>query len=180
MKDTIRYADIIETDVINGIGTSVSLWVQGCPYYCDNCYNKETWDFNAGTEINVNKLADIILGYINRDGITRNFSVLGGEPLCDTNINEVAYIINKVRDTFKNIQIFVWTGNTYENLYKQIPLKESIKSIFDNIDLLIDGPYIDEKRNHTLFLRGSENQRIINIKEMRKQNSWNDIILYNR
>ena len=176
MKDTIRYADIMENDVVDGFGICVSLWVQGCPYHCKNCHNEQTWDFNAGTEININKLTNIILNNINKDGIVRNFSVLGGEPLCSENIDSVAYIINKVRDTFNDINIFLWTGNIYENLIKDN--NKSVTSILNNIDILVDGPYIDNLRNLNLLLRGSENQRVINIKKMRENNNLNNIILY--
>lgn len=182
--NTIRYDDIIDNDVVDGLNICTSLWVQGCPYHCKGCHNEQTWDFNAGTEINVKELTDIIIEKIFKDDINRNFSVLGGEPLCDENIDAVAYIIKKVKEEYVNRktdgQIFLWTGEIYENLYKQIPINESMKIVLDNIDVLIDGPYMEEQRNPKLFLRGSENQRVIDIASMRKNNKWNTPLVFDK
>jgi anaerobic ribonucleoside-triphosphate reductase activating protein len=169
----------MDNDVVDGMDVCVSLWVQGCPHHCKNCHNESTWDFNAGTEINVDELSNIIIDKISANDVIRNFSILGGEPLCKENINQVAYIISKVRKKYNDIKIFVWTGSLYEDIYKQIPINESAKIILDNIDMLIDGPYIDEKRNLKLFLRGSENQRLVDVKMMRELNKWNIPIIYN-
>ena len=171
----IRIADIMDNDVVDGVDVCVSLWTQGCPFHCFNCHNEQTWDFDKGTEVDVDELVSSIVNKININGIIRNFSVLGGEPLCKENIHQVAYIIHKVREYYPYIIIFVWTGNTYESLMNNY--NDDIKSIFNDIDILIDGQYVDSLRNITLFLRGSTNQRVINIKEMRNTNSFDNIIL---
>ena len=153
-----RYAGLITNDFANGEGVCVSFWVQGCPHKCKGCQNPETWDFNGGNELPTDIRGQIIKA-ICANGITRNFSVLGGEPLCEENLEEVDQIITTVRTAFPHIKIFVWTGYTLEELQKKKNLH--IISILSQIDTLIDGPYIEEERDITLNLRGSRNQHIL-------------------
>lgn len=132
--------------------------MQGCPLHCKGCHNPQTWDPNKGQEIDINTLAKEIETAISANGIERNFSILGGEPLAPYNLENTAKIIRYVRFTYPNIKIFLWTGYTIEKLDKK---NEYIKSILTDIDTLIDGPYIESLRNITLPLRGSSNQRIL-------------------
>ena len=153
-----RYAGLIKNDFANGTGTCVSFWTQGCPHRCPGCQNPETWNFNGGKEVPTDIRGQIIKA-ICANNITRNFSVLGGEPLCKENLEEVDKIITSVRTAFPQIKIFVWTGYLLEDLKKKHDNK--INHILSQIDVLIDGPYIDAERDITLELRGSKNQRIL-------------------
>lgn len=153
------YSDIKPNDSINGEGVCVSLFVSGCTNYCKGCFNKETWDFNYGKEF-TEKEMDYILECINKNGITRNFSILGGDPLHERNIGSVLTILEKVKHQFPNIKVYVWTGYLYENLINKYG-----ESIFENIDVLIDGKFIEELKDLTLQLRGSSNQRILKLKK---------------
>ena len=153
-----RYAGLITNDFANGIGTCVSFWAQGCPHHCPGCQNPETWDFNGGKEIPTDLRGQIIKA-ICANNITRNFSVLGGEPLCEENLDEVEKIITGVRIAYPNIKIFVWTGYTLEELLKKHDKR--INDILSQIDVLIDGPFIQEERDITLELKGSKNQHIL-------------------
>ena len=153
-----RYAGLMTNDFSNGQGVCVSFWVQGCPHKCKGCHNPETWDFYGGKEIPVDIKGQIIKA-ICANGITRNFSVLGGEPLCSENLELTEEIIADIRIAFPSIKIFLWTGYTIEELKNQN--NNYIKNILNNIDVLIDGKYIQEKRDITLDLRGSANQRIL-------------------
>lgn len=153
-----RYAGLIKNDFANGTGTCVSFWTQGCPHHCPGCQNPETWSFNGGKEIPTDIRGQIIKA-ICANNITRNFSVLGGEPLCKENLEEVDKIITSVRTAFPQIKIFVWTGYLLEDLKKKH--NDKINHILSQIDVLIDGPYIDAERDITLELRGSKNQRIL-------------------
>ena len=92
---------------------------------------------------------------------------MGGEPLCEENIFLVSLIILSVKEQFPDIKIYVWTGYTYEELEARSQLEPKIKTILDNIDYLIDGPFILEERDITLAMRGSRNQRILDMKELR-------------
>ncbi len=153
-----KYAGLITNDFANGIGTCVSFWAQGCPHHCSGCQNPETWDFNGGHDLPTDIRSQIVKA-ICTNGITRNFSVLGGEPLCEENLEEIDQIITSVRTAYPHIKIFVWTGYTLEELQKEKNLH--IISILSQIDVLIDGPFIQAERDITLELRGSRNQRIL-------------------
>lgn len=153
-----RYAGLITNDFANGTGTCVSFWTQGCPHHCPSCQNPETWDFQGGKEVPTDIRGQIIEA-ICANGITRNFSVLGGEPLCDENLDEVDKIITGVRTAYPQIKIFVWTGYILEELKEK--KNDKINHILSQIDVLIDGPFIQAERDITLELRGSRNQRIL-------------------
>lgn len=153
-----KYAGLITNDFANGVGTCVSFWTQGCPHRCVGCHNPETWDFNGGKDLPVDIRGQIIKA-ICANNIIRNFSVLGGEPLCEQNLNEVDKIITSVRIAYPQIKIFVWTGYILEDLIQQNDTR--INHILSQIDVLIDGPFIEKERDITLELRGSKNQRIL-------------------
>jgi len=154
----MRYMGLIEDDIVDGDnGICVSLWMAGCPHRCKGCHNPETWNYKNGEEIDRNELINKIKAAINKYGITRNFSILGGEPLAPFNIEDTKEIVLAIRKEFPNIQIYLWTGYVYEQI------KETAKDIFDNINVLIDGPYIEALRKIEP-LKGSSNQRIIKLK----------------
>lgn len=152
----VKFAAINKNDFVNGEGVCVSLWVQGCPHHCKGCHNPEQWDFNGGNEIDIDILINEILIAIEANGIQRNFSILGGEPMAQRNISNTLYILEQVKKHFPNIKTYVWTGYTIEEL-----LSLYNKEILQNIDILIDGRFILAERDITLKLRGSKNQRIL-------------------
>ena len=153
-----KYAGLNTNDFANGKGVCVSFWTQGCPHHCPGCQNPETWDFEGGKDLPTDIRGQITKA-ICANGITRNFSILGGEPLCPQNIEEVDNIVTSVRAAFPHIKIFLWTGYTLNELQKQE--NKHIINILSHIDVLIDGPYIENERDITLDLRGSKNQRIL-------------------
>ena len=152
----VKFAAINKNDFINGEGVCVSLWVQGCPHHCKGCHNPEQWDFNGGNEIDIDILINEILIAIEANGIQRNFSILGGEPMAQRNISNTLYILEQIKKHFPNIKTYVWTGYTIEEL-----LSLYDKEILQNIDILIDGRFVLAERDITLKLRGSKNQRIL-------------------
>lgn len=154
-----RYSGIIENDIVNGEGVSVSFWAQGCPFHCINCHNPETWDFSKG-EPYTNKVKFEIIKLINKNDIQRNFSVLGGEPLAPQNLNMINDIVTGVKTAYPKIKIYLWTGYTLEELKERIENEPDLKNILKNVNVLITGRYIDELRDITLHLRGSLNQEI--------------------
>lgn len=172
----MNYAKIDKNDITNGEGVCVSLWVSGCPEpHCPGCHNSEIWDFESGQPFTEDTMNEI-LSAISANGIQRNFSILGGEPLAPQNISEVANIILKVREKYPNIKIYLWTGYELESLKRgSAPVNPRASSkdamlnfacilalplILNSIDCLIDGPYIEAERDITLKLRGSSNQHI--------------------
>ena len=184
----MRYASIRSLDISNGEGVGVSLFVQGCPFHCKNCFNSETWDFNGGkewTEKTKNKFMELI----DRPYIKR-VSFLGGECLADQNLDVVLDLIKEIRISFPEKTIWLYTGFCWNDIMcsfaglqadcvdldkKDIEAWEKRKKIISNVDVLVDGEYIDEQRDVTLKWRGSKNQRVIDVKESIAQNK---IVLY--
>ena len=160
-----RYSAIIPNDVVNGHGVCVSFFVQGCPHHCPGCFNEETWDFHRGIPYSPEVKWEIIKA-ISANNITRNFSVLGGEPLAPQNIDMTWEVIDAVRHAYPHIEITIWTGYTYEEL--TLRPSENLLNILNTIDILVDGPFIEEEKDLSLKLRGSRNQRIW----VRKNNRW--------
>ena len=152
-----KYNTIISNDISNGEGICVSFFVQGCPHHCPGCFNEETWDFNYGHEYTEDVKWKIIK-LISANGIQRNFSVLGGEPLALQNIDMTYDIVKAVRHAYPDIIITLWTGYIFDELIKQS--NEKILDILDMIDVLIDGPFIEKEKDLSLKLRGSRNQHI--------------------
>ena len=126
------------------------------PIIANGCHNPQTWDFNGGYEVNEQELAQNIISGIKKNDVLRNFSLLGGEPLCPQNFNYALHIIKKVKEEYPNIITFVWTGDLLENIQNDYR-----KEILQYIDVLIDGPFILSQRDVTLELRGSTNQRVL-------------------
>lgn len=157
----MKFIKIKDNDIANGVGITMSLWTQGCPHHCKGCFNTETWDFNKGKEFTELDLK-YIFDNINKNDIHRDLSILGGEPLCPQNIEGVINLCKEFKKIYPNKKIYIWTGYTLEEF------NDIQKSILNHIDVIVDGKFIEEKRNLSLKLRGSENQRVINVKETLK------------
>lgn len=158
-----KIAKVKYNDTVNGEGVCVSLFTQGCPHRCPGCWNPETWDFGGGYSVPADfkqKLVNSIVA----NGIQRNFSILGGEPLCSQNRDFVNEIVTEIRNSYPHIKIFLWTGYTLEKLQNEN--NPVVNSILKKCDILIDGPFDISKRDITLKLRGSSNQRIIDLKKI--------------
>ena len=164
----MKLAGLKLNDWVDGEGISVSLWTQGCPHKCKGCHNPETWDFNGGYEDETNNIRGQIVKALSANNTQRNFSVLGGEPLCEQNKEDILTILACVRMAYPHIKIFLWTGYTYEELIDKNDIV--INNILSKVDVLIDGPFIEKERDISLYLRGSRNQRVIDLKQMREKN----------
>ena len=160
----MKYAGLMENDFIDGEGVSVSLWTQGCPHRCKKCHNPETWDFNGGYDI-PDDLRGHIIKAISANGITRNFSILGGEPLCEENLDFILNIVSSVRIAYPAIKIYIWSGYTLKELLDRND--QRIVDILKQCNYLIDGRYEDNLKDITLPLRGSSNQQIIKLDELK-------------
>lgn len=161
----MRYAGIIYNDFSAAPGVSLSFFTQGCSMHCKGCHNPETWDFDGGKEFDGRVLSSILDGLI-ANGIQRNFCIMGGEPLNCQNKKLTLSLVKLVKTIYPEIKIYIWTGMKYESLknYEDTAITE----IFQLADFLIDGSYIEELRDVTLEMRGSTNQRIINLREIDK------------
>ena len=161
----MRYAGIIKNDVAAGKGVCVTFFVQGCSQHCPGCHNPQTWDFDGGYEFTQDTMNNIITA-LNANGVQRNFCVMGGEPLHPDNLFLTNLVISEVRKKYPDIKIYVWTGYLYEDLLAK--QEKLLQNIFSNIDFIIDGPFIKAQRDITLPMRGSKNQRIISLKEIKE------------
>lgn len=159
----MKYADLKLNDTANGPGVNVSFWVQGCPIHCPECHNLETWDFNGGKEFTPEVL-DNLLDALEANGIKRNLSILGGEPLCDENLFLTELIIREVKKVYPDIKIYLWTGYLYNDLIKKAKTNNHLNYILYQLDKLVDGPFKIEERDITLPMRGSRNQQIFDLK----------------
>ena len=189
----IRYAQIRSLDLSNGEGVGIALFVQGCHFHCPNCFNPETWDYNGGKEW-TEEVKNKFLELANRPYIKR-ISILGGEPLAEENLDDVLDLVNRIRLSSPQKSIWLYTGNTIStckyfddtiftfqpSYYHPNPLNNKhvkvdekaflIKQdrkrieIIKNVDVLVDGQYIDSLRDVTLPWCGSSNQKVIDIQQ---------------
>ncbi|MDL2310769.1 anaerobic ribonucleoside-triphosphate reductase activating protein [Peptostreptococcaceae bacterium OttesenSCG-928-C18] len=160
----MRYAQIREFDIANGVGVRTTIFVTGCTLGCKNCFNKEYQDFNFGT-IWTDEETSKVLDYLNND-IVEGLTILGGEPFDNT--KGLLEIISNIRKkTDKSIWIF--SGYVFEKLIKD----EDNKRLLELCDVLVDGPFVEELKNLRLKFRGSENQRIIDLNKTFKSNEIN-------
>ena len=156
----MRYAGLIKNDMCAAPGVSVSFFTQGCPHRCKGCHNPDTWNFNGGKEFTSQTLNEIIEA-LTANGITRSLSVMGGEPMCEENTFLTYLVVSNIKQKLPNTKIYLWTGYYYEDL---IQLRNPrIKQILEFVDVVIDGPYVEELRDITLPMRGSSNQSIIEL-----------------
>ncbi|MBO6220243.1 MAG: anaerobic ribonucleoside-triphosphate reductase activating protein [Treponema sp.] len=158
------YGTIKKTDIANGLGVRVSLFVSGCRNHCKGCHNQITWDFKFGnifTEMTEMEILEALApSYI--DGLT----VLGGEPFEEENQEVLAPFLETVKKAFPKKNIWCYTGYLYDK--DLLPADGRKHTAFTNrmlacIDVLVDGPYIESQRDLTLNFRGSRNQRIIDL-----------------
>ena len=158
----MRFAGIMENDFTDGVGVCVSFWTQGCPHHCKGCHNPKTWDYDGGVNLPENYVEKTIES-LQKNGIKRNLSILGGEPLCKQNSKIVYDLVIGVKSVLPLTKIFIWTGYWFEDIINGSD--EYAKEILSFSDLLIDGPFILKDRDTSLWLKGSKDQRVIDLKE---------------
>ena len=158
------YGNIKKTDIADGLGVRVSLFVSGCTNHCEHCFQPETWDFHYGKPFTAETEEELIKAlspsYIN------GLSLLGGEPFEPDNQRALLPFVRRVRTAFPDKDVWCYTGYTLETdlLSPSRARCEVTDELLSLIDVLVDGEFITEKRNISLAFRGSENQRIIDLK----------------
>ena len=173
----MNYATIKWTDIANGEGVRISLFVSGCTHHCENCFNQVAWDFSYGElfdeKIEAQILKELDSGYI------AGLSLLGGEPLEPENQQALYPFIQKVKSLFPNKTIWCYTGFIFDEntgdlkeKKKNLPITKDLISLFD---VLVDGPYLDAKKDIRLKFRGSSNQRVIDVQKTLQKGQ---IVLY--
>ncbi len=161
----MNYGLIKKNDIANGTGVRVSLFVSGCTHHCKGCFNSETWDFNYGKEYTTETQDEILkaLDFKHIAGLT----LIGGEPMEPDNQRVLVKLVRAFKKKFPEKNIWCYTGYTLEkDLLKESRVRcEVTDEILSYIDVLVDGKFEIDKRNLMLKFRGSENQRIILLKQ---------------
>ena len=163
----MNYATIKWTDIANGEGVRISLFVSGCTHRCKNCFNEVAWDFSYGEPFD-EKVQQQILEELGSSFIA-GLSLLGGEPLESQNQTALYPFIRKVRETYPQKSIWCYTGFVLDETngklretVKNTPITQDLIALFD---VLVDGPFVEELKNIRLKFRGSSNQRVIDVKK---------------
>ena len=151
----MNYAGIKKVDIANGPGVRVSLFVSGCRNHCKGCFNPETWDFAYGQPFTRETEDDIIEAL--RPSWIQGLSILGGEPTEEENAAVLIPFLKRVRAELPEKDIWLYSGYTYELLQGE--------EILTLVDVLVDGPFLLEQKDAGLAFRGSQNQRIIDLRE---------------
>lgn len=169
MEYRVNYAEIKQYDVANGPGVRVSVFVSGCTHHCKNCFNQETWDFNYGRPFTQAEI-DRILEYLKPDYVA-GLSVLGGEPFEPSNQEGLLPLLEAVRETYPEKDVWCYSGYLFDRqiLEEMCPNSDVTGRLLSCIDILVDGRFVEEKKNLKLRFRGSENQRIIDVKKSLEQ-----------
>lgn len=144
----------------NGPGVRVSLFVSGCTHRCEGCFNLETWSFDFGSPFGEAEM-EWVLSLLDKDHI-RGLSLLGGEPFEPANQKAVLELVERVRDTLPGKTIWCYTGYLYEELAAG-RVGEHSRTLLERLDVLVDGPFVLDKKDLGLRFRGSSNQRIIDV-----------------
>lgn len=170
----MNYAQIKTHDVANGTGVRVSLFVSGCTHHCKGCFNQETWDFDFGKKFTPDTENELIS--LLQPEYIRGLSLLGGEPMEICNQRVLMPFVRKVKERFPHKDIWCYTGYTLENdLLDGAARCEVTDKFLSYIDVLVDGEFVIGKKNLRLAFRGSENQRVIDLK---KTLEMKNIVLY--
>lgn len=156
----MNLAGFYEESISNGEGVRAVVFVSGCPHHCKGCHNEEAQDFDYGEYFNKDKIINSILENTFLKGVT----ISGGEPLCKENIPQVLDFLKEIKAQNSSLNLWCYTGYTLEQLVAKNDIY--INEVLGVVDVLVDGPYIESLKNPRLKFRGSENQRILNLKDI--------------
>ena len=179
----MNYASIKNCDIANGPGVRVSLFVSGCTHHCKGCFNEIAWDFDYGeafTQDTVNTILDMLSPtYI------KGLTVLGGEPFEPKNQAAVVDLLRQVKSKYPDKSVWVFTGFLLDKdiFSGRIGDADILKEYLSYLDVLVDGPFIEEKKDLMLRFRGSSNQRLIDVKASLNSNEivlWQDAQFHDR
>lgn len=148
----IRLAAYLQPDsIVDGEGVRTVVWTQGCPHHCPGCHNASTWNFDEGALIDVDDVISEMKKIKNQDGITLS----GGDPVCQA---DACYEISKAAHEM-GLNVWCYTGFTYE----QMLLNPKAKRLLEQVDVLVDGKFLQDEKSYDIYFRGSRNQRIIDV-----------------
>lgn len=159
----MNYCEILTSDIANGDGVRVSLFVSGCTHHCKGCFNTSTWDFAAGRPF-TRATEDLILAELNHPWIA-GLTLLGGDPMEPANQRALVPFLRRVRAEVPGKTVWCYTGCVYErDLLAPSRWRTDVTDEFLSlVDVLVDGPFIEELKDVSLRFRGSANQRILHL-----------------
>ena len=177
----MNYHNITYPDMLNGDGLRVVLWLSGCSHNCYKCQNPQTHDPNSGILFD-EKAEEELFRELSKDYIS-GLTLTGGDPLHENNLDGVLNLVNEIRLSFPNKTIWLYSGYRFDDEECWVKPKNDIANIFrfvrqeiiKNVDVMVDGRYIDSQRDITLKWRGSSNQRVIDTRKSLEQNK---VVLY--
>lgn len=156
----MNYCQLNLNDTTNGEGIRISLFLSGCEHQCKGCFSPETWNYDYGKKFDdatKEKIFSVLRKYPEIDGL----SLLGGDPLAPKNRDEVANFLQQFKKEFPDKTVWLWTGYVKEYIDKHFP------DVLNDVDVLVDGPFIEAKKDDKLEWRGSGNQRVIYLKRIK-------------
>lgn len=175
----MNYAEIKMYDIANGPGVRISLFVSGCRRHCKNCFNQATWDFGYGKPFD-DEVQQRILDQLSK-GYIKGLTLLGGEPFEVENQYGLLPFIRKVKELYPKKTIWAFSGYTFEELLNGKGHTEVTDELLSYLDVLVDGPFVQELYDISLRFHGSRNQRTLNVPESLKQRcavEWKDDPLF--
>jgi anaerobic ribonucleoside-triphosphate reductase activating protein len=172
MESNMNYGTIKRCDIANGPGVRTSLFVSGCTHHCKGCFQPETWNFEYGTPYT--KETETILLDSLKPSYVKGFTVLGGEPFEPANQRVLVKLLKKIREEYPDLNIWVYTGYLYEELVGLVEGTgrarcEVTDEMLSYLEGLVDGEFMEDKKDISLSFRGSSNQRVINVQESLKE-----------
>lgn len=149
---TIWLAGMAGDSIVDGPGIRTTFFAQGCPHHCKGCHNPETWSFEGGTEMGIMDL----LALVQKNPLCRGVTFSGGEPFAQAEgFASLAHVLKE-----HGYEVASYTGYTFEELLCGTPQQ---RALLEQLDVLIDGPFVLEERSLELVFKGSRNQRILNV-----------------
>jgi len=152
---TVRIAGVVRQSIVDGEGLRFTVFTQGCPHLCPGCHNPQAHDFESGYDCDTHR----ILEEIDRDPLLQGVTFSGGEPLCRA--GELLELAREIRG--RGLDIWCYTGYTLERLLEWREADTALAALLALIDVLVDGPFLQDQRDLTLRFRGSGNQRVLNL-----------------
>ncbi len=161
MGNKLNLSGIVSESIVDGPGIRLTLFTQGCPHHCKGCHNPETWAFEPRHPGDIDKILNIAV----KNPILQGLTFSGGEPFCQA--EPLAELAKKAHE--HGLNVMSYTGYTFEELLNGFDEHPDWKALLENLDYLVDGPFVLEERSLMLLFRGSKNQRFLDVPESLKQ-----------
>ena len=176
-RQSMNYAEIKNCDIANGPGVRISLFVSGCTHHCPGCFNQVAWDFDYGqpfTQQTIDQILEML-----KPGYIKGLTLLGGEPFEPQNQGAIVRLLRRIRKEMPEKSIWAFSGYLFDRdiLAGRLGPWEITREYLSYLDVLVDGPFVESRKNLSLRFRGSENQRIIDVPASLAENRivlWQD------